>query len=651
MLRLFVLVFFLMFGAMLPSATVAQGNVSVLNDYEGADIRAFIRMIAAQTGRTFVIDPGVGNKKITIIAPPDANLTDAEVWELFLATMQINGFAVLPISEGEYKIIPSELATRSASTNGTPAGGEFVTRVVRVDYVDVRAVANALKGLHSQRGIVTPILDSNSLVIVDTAANVSRMLAVIDRTDRDTAVVKSIKLQNAYASDVASVLSDLVRRNGEGLSGVGTDVVAVDSSNTIILRGNPKELARLEPIVRDLDLAGNAKVDFSVLRLNHADAEEIVPLLQDMIDGSYGTESAARKPSIVFHKQTNSLIINADADTQRVIQSVVRQLDIRRPQVLIEAIIVDISDQVVRDLGLQYIISGDGDNSAVPFTSTSFTNTQPNILATAASAFLLGEDGQDVPGRETIIDAAVSSLLGINGGVLGGGGQSGDGTLFAAILTAIQTDTDSNILSTPFAITLDNQTARLQVGQEIPVTSGEALGADLNNTFRQVERKEVGIILEVTPQISEGDTVRLDITQEISSINGALTALNSDIVTNKAVVTTSALADDQEILVLGGLIDDDIQITQNKVPVLGDIPGAGFLFRGTSSTNNKGTLMVFIKPTILRDKVTAAAATQRKYDYARRQQMIKQANEQPAIDLLVEEYLGVDPESLPTPNY
>ena len=221
----------------------------------------------------------------------------------------------------------------------------------------------------------------------------------------------------------------------------------------------------------------------------------------------------------------------------------------------------------------------------------------------------------------------------------------------SAILTAIQADTDSNILSTPFTVTLDNQPARLQVGQEIPITTGEQVGTDFTNTFRTVERQEVGVILEVTPQISEDDTVVLEITQEVSSINGALTTVNQEFVTNKASVSTKALADDGGIIVLGGLIDDNRQLTENKVPFLGDIPIAGNLFKSSSRATTKTTLIIFIKPTIMRDKATAEQVTQRKYNLAREQQMLKNQGEEPAIDILIQEYLGKDPAVLPAPIY
>ncbi len=654
----------------MPVSGFAQTGSSILNNYEGADIRDFIRTVSVLTNYNFVIDPRLADNKVTIIAPPDAELSSVEIWELFLATMQVNDYAVLPITEGQYRIVPIDSSTRQPGVNAAnAAGGEIVTRIVRLNLVDARTAATTLKGIVGERGVVAPVLESNSVIIVDTAANVSRLLGVIDRIDADTSVVRTIKLQNAVAAEVATVLRELgINGAGEGPRPGGTSIVAIEGRNTLIIRGNPSEVNKLLPVIADLDSIGAAQVDLAVIRLNHADAEEIAPLLTEMLDKSYGEEPGKRKPSIVFHAQTNALIVNADPDTQRIIASVIRQLDIRRSQVLIEAIVVNISDNVARDLGLQYVIAGEN----IPFTSQNFSNTQPNVLAGLGAAFFADErfgqqtttvaaadgtitttstDGNFIPGTEDLISAAVGSFLGLDGFAFGGGGKGADGTLFAAILTAIEADTDSNILSTPFTVTLDNEAARLQVGQEIPITTGEQVGADFSNTFRTVERQEVGVILEVTPQISEDNTIRLEITQEVSSINGALTSVNQDFATNKASVTTTAVADNGAILVLGGLIDDNRQLTERKVPFLGDIPIAGNLFKSSSRSTTKSTLMIFIKPTILRDKATAEAVTARKYDYARQQQLLKSKNERPSIDLLVEEYLGMDPDRLPSPNY
>ncbi|GGD00075.1 type II secretion system secretin GspD [Aquisalinus flavus] len=637
----------------------AQQGASI--NYDGADIRDFIESVSLRTGRSFVIDPRLQGQ-VTIFSPPDAALTSDEIWELFLATMQVNGYVVLPITDNEYKIVPGDQTTRAGGTGPADSGGEIVTRILRLDNVDARTAATTLRGLHSERGLVTPVPESNSVVIVDTATNVERLVEVARDFDRDTSIVRSIRLQSAIATEVATTLRDLLAGAAtETRRGNATSVVAVPASNTVILRGTPADISRLVPLVEELDRNGASQVDLTVVYLNHANAEEIVPLLTEMIATSYGSETATRKPSIAAHKETNALIISADPDTRRLIQQVIAQLDIRRPQVMIEAIIVEISDTLARDLGLQYVVGGED----MPFSSTRFNQNSPNLLAGVGAAYLYNNretqtvtDADNnttttttelIPGTEELIDAAIGSLLGVSGFSLGGGGVTDDGTLFAAILTAVQNDTQSNILSTPFAVTLDNQTARLSVGQEIPVTTGEAVGNDLENAFRQVERQEIGVILEVTPQINEGNTVRMQIIQEVSSVNGALTQANRDFVTNKSVVETTAVAEDGEVLILGGLIDDNSQLSESKVPLLGDIPIAGNLFKGTSRTNRKSTLMVFIKPTILRDRRTSEAVTARKYNYARQQQLLKTDGEVPPIDILIEDFLGAAPAGVTSP--
>ena len=579
---------------------------------------------------------------------------------MFLSTMQVNGYVVLPITEGEYKIVPGSETSRAGTVGEVAAGGEIVTRIVRLSNVEARAGANMLKGLQSERGLVTAVPESNSVIIVDNASNVDRLIDVLRDVDRDTTVMRSVALQNAVANEVAATLRDLMTSAGETQRGNATSIVAVPASNTVIVRGTPQDVQRLLPVIEQLDQEGTSQVDLSVVYLNHANAEEILTLMREMIDTTYGAESASRKPSITAHAETNALIINADPQTQRTLKQVIAQLDIRRPQVMIEAIIVNISDTLARDLGLQYVAGGED----MPFSATRFGNTQPNLLAGVGAAYLYGErevrttgnpetgitteTAEFVPGTEELIDAAIGSLLGLNGFTIGGASTGGD-NFFAAVLTAVQNDTQSNVLSTPFTVTLDNQTARLSVGQEIPVTTGEAVGDDLQNAFRNVERQEIGVILEVTPQINEGNTVRMQIVQEVSSVNGALTQANRDFVTNKSVVETVAQAEDGEVLILGGLIDDNTQLSESKVPLLGDIPVAGNLFKGSSRTNRKSTLMVFIKPTILRDRATSEAVTARKYNYARQQQLMRMEGEVPPIDLVIEDFLGTAPEGVTSP--
>ncbi|HRX40963.1 MAG TPA: type II secretion system secretin GspD, partial [Parvularculaceae bacterium] len=430
--------------------------------------------------------------------------------------------------------------------------------------------------------------------------------------------------------------------------------VPVEASNSILIRAEPAMINRLSSVIAELDRIGEAKSDLSVVFLSHANAEELTPLLKEIANSQNGGASAAsgdgqnystgrQRAAISFHKPTNSIIISGDADIQRTLQNVISKLDIRRKQVQVEAIIVEVSDKTARELGLQYFLSGT-EGSSVPFAATNFKSAQTNILSAAGAALLDGQDGAidgDVLDSD-VGKAALSSLLGLNGLALGGGGKTAGGTLFGAILTAIKQDTGSNVLSTPSVVTLDNQKATLSVGQEIPITTGEAVGDNLTNAFRTVSREEVGVILEVTPQINDGGTVTLEISQETSSIAGQIIDTSTDLITNKRLITTTALVDDGDILVIGGLVDETTESFQDAVPLLGDIPGVGNLFKTQGKSKTRRNLMVFIRPTILRDQDTARAATQKKLDYVRAKELLYTGQSKSDLDRLIEQVTGID---------
>jgi general secretion pathway protein D len=320
-------------------------------------------------------------------------------------------------------------------------------------------------------------------------------------------------------------------------------------------------------------------------------------------------------------------------------ERVVDALDQRRAQVLVEAIIVEMSDDTARELGVQFLLSGTGDSS-VPFLSTNFSRSAPNLLSLAGAL----ADPSVFGGTNPFTTGAVNSLLGLEGVSIGGGGRSGD-TLFGAILTAVEQDTQSRVLSKPFNMTLDNGTSELVVGQEIPITTGEALGDNNSNPFRTVERTEVGIKLTVTPRISSDDTVRLDIYQEVSSVLGAVGTSSTDLITNLRTINTSVLADSGEIIVIGGLIEQTDTLVNSKVPVLGDVPVMGELFKSEGRDVGRTNLMVFIRPTIVRNRNDARAVTSRNYRYIRAEEMLREDGDQEnsAIDAFISEVLGTVP--------
>jgi general secretion pathway protein D len=319
---------------------------------------------------------------------------------------------------------------------------------------------------------------------------------------------------------------------------------------------------------------------------------------------------------------------------------VVRQLDTRRQQVLVEAIIVEISDNAARRLGVQLLMSGlRGSN--IPFAVTNYSNAAPNVnaIAGAIASERLGDDS-NLGG--SLRDAAVASVVGATGGLGGIAFQSGN-AIFGAIVNAVRSDSDSNILSTPSIMTLDNQEARILVGQEIPITTGEALSPNFDNAFRTVQRQNVGITLEVTPQINAGGAIKLDLRQEVSSIAGPVSQNASDLILNKREITTTITVDDGEIVGIGGLLDDNDRRTLERIPLLSEIPLVGNLFKSRSRQRGRTNLMVFIRPTILRSAADARAMSAQRYQFVRDQQALRNPQQEPSLDELVREYLGTVP--------
>ncbi len=633
-------------------AAAGQENCGAELNYEDADIRAVVDEIAVRTGRTFLLDPAVQGR-VTVKSPPNSGICADEAWELFQAMLRVNDFVATPIGNGKYRIVPLQEAARTAGPVGEGRGSDLVTQIVRLRYVDAREAAANLAQIVGNNGVVSPVRSGNAVILVDTADNVVRLRQVLSALDRDPTIFRTISLNHASAGNIARVVTDLASEISDEQSGgkATFSVVPVETSNSLLVRAEPALMRRIESVIAELDRFGETTSELSVIYLNHADAEEMAALLTDVANKAPRPEgegtASGNRATVSFHEPTNALIINGDADIQRTLQNVVAQLDIRRPQVQVEAIIVDISDNLARDIGVQYFLTGNTDDG-IPFSTTNFSSP-PSLLPAAGAALLQGEnfpsvisdDDRDALSSE-LATAALNSLLGVQGLGFGGGVEIGDGNIFGAILTALKTDSESNVLSTPSVVTMNNQTARLQVGQEIPITTGEAIGDNFSNAFRTVNREEVGVILEVTPRINEGDTVTLEISQEISSIAGPIIATSTDLITNKREITTTALVDSGEILVIGGLIDEQREISEEKVPLLGDIPGLGNLFKSSSRSKSRQNLMVFIRPTIIRDKETANAATRKKLDYMRAREILRSGEPVSDIDRLIDQVTGID---------
>ncbi len=671
-------------GLMLALAAYAPVIAQTTLNLRDADVRAFIQDASRVTGRNFIIDGRVQGK-VTVVS--DRPLSRSEYFEVFLSTLRANGLVAIPTSNGAYRIQPAETAAAQPGKIGLSgaARNQFITEVFRLRSIEASSAVDTLRPLVSREGSVTANRGANSLVVADYADNIRRIRSLLQRIDSDGASTELIALKNANARDLATSLQQLITGSsggGENARG-GVAIVAIDSSNSLALRGDRGTVSRFAAIARDLDKRAASGAEVRVIWLQHADAAKLLPVLQQLVGqaavsgGSDSASSSASAPAsatptpvsapssggrnapvIARYEGANAIIISAPSEMQRTLGDVVRQLDTRREQVLVEAIIVEISDTAARKLGVQFLLGGKP-GSNIPFAATNYSNAAPNILtiAGAVAARDLNTTTTTINGNTTttttnnpvsdqLAQAAVNSVLGAAGAFGGFATNVGNNGIFGAIINAVQQDNKSNILSTPSVVTLDNQEAKILVGQEVPITTGEKLGGNFDNAFRTVQRQNVGIQLEVKPQVNEGDAIKLFIRQEVSSIAGPVTNNGSDLILNKREIQTTVTVDDGQIVALGGLLDDNERRTIEKIPLLGDIPGLGQLFRSRAKSREKTNLMVFIRPTILRNAEDARKLAERRYGYIRDQQLLLRPNEEPSLDELVRDYMGAE---LPIP--
>lgn len=643
---------------MTPAVALAQAAGRQTLNVQGADIRAFIQDVARTTGRTFIVDPAVTG---TVTVTSDRPLGRTELFEVFLSTLRANGLVVTPTGSGAYRISPAGGAAQGPSTVGNE---RFSTEVFQLRNIDAASAAETIRPLVGAQGQVLPNPAGNSLVVADFADNLVRIRALIARIDVDRASYEVITLENSSAREIASVLQSVLAPPG-GQPGQGmVSVTPVTSSNSIILRGDPAAVARVRPLVEDLDRRARSADDVKVVFLQHANAEQLLPVLQQIVgqpvtaasanampgaDATAPTAPAATTDPVPGQRATiarfpgaNALVISASADTQRMLAEVIRQLDQRRQQVLIEAIVVELSDTAVRELGVQWLLAGE---DGAPIGLTNYSNSATPLLPIAGGAAATGLANDD-PLREQLQNLAVNSLLGANGFVGGGGGSLGNG-LFGFIINAAKTDVGSNLLQTPSLMTLDNEEATILVGQEVPITTGEALLDGNSNPFRTTQRQDIGVKLVVRPQINAGGSITLFLRQEVSSINGILSGGASDLVLNKRELETTLVVDDGDIAVAGGLLDQNDRLSVDKVPGLGDLPGIGALFRSSSHQRGRTNLMVFIRPTIIRSPADAQALTADRWGYMRQQQQNALPDQEASLDEMLRDYMRTQPPVAP----
>ena len=645
-------------GPLLASPALAQEGARQTLNVQGADIRAFIQDVARTTGRTFIVDPAVtGN--VTVTSQRALNRT--ELFEVFLSTLRANGLVVTPTSSGAYRISPAQGAAQGPSTVGSE---RFSTQVFQLRNIDAASAAETIRPLVGAQGQVLANPSGNSVVVADFADNLSRIRSLIQRIDVDRASFDVVTLENSSAAEIAGVLSQVLAPPG-GQPGQGmVSVTPVASSNSVILRGDPAAVARVRPLVEDLDRRARSADDVKVVFLQHANAEQLLPVLQQIVGqpataasataaptaarGSGEAAAAAPQPvvapaapvagqkaSIARFPGANALVISASAETQRMLAEVIRQLDSRRQQVLIEAIVVELGDTAVRELGVQWLLAGSDGN---PIGLTNYSDRSTPLLPIAGGA-AAGQLDKDDPLREQLQNLALNSLMGANGFVGGGGGRIGSDGLFGFIINAAKSDEGSNLLQTPSLMTLDNEEATILVGQEVPITTGEALLDGNSNPFRTTQRQDIGVKLIVKPQINAGGSITLFLRQEVSSINGVLTNGASDLVLNKRELETTLVVDDGEIAVAGGLLDQNDRLSVDKVPGLGDIPVVGNLFKSTSRQRGRTNLMVFIRPTIIRTPGDAQQLSADRWGYMRGEQLRAQPGVEPSLDEMLRDYM------------
>ncbi|GBH30640.1 type II secretion system secretin GspD [Sphingobium xenophagum] len=689
--------YFLPLSAALALVLAAPGMAQQTLNVRDADIRAFIQDAARVTGRTFIIDNRVQGK-VSVVT--DRPLSRSEYFEIVLSTLRANGLVAVPAPGGAYRIQPADGAAGQPSGVGRAANrNSFVTEVFRLRSIDAASALETLRPLVSKDGSVTANRAGNSVVVADYADNIARIRQVIARVDRDISSTQMVMLKNAGAREIATSLQALVESGGgENAAPSAATVVPIDSSNAIAIRGDANTVARLAAMARQLDQQAASGTEIRVYWLEHADAEKLLPVLQQLVgqstsqpvtastpaaggaapasaaaapvaaassSSSSGSGISTRGPAIVTrYEGANAIIVAANSDVQRMLGETIRQIDTRREQVLVEAIIVEISDAAAKKLGVQFLIG----STSTGFAATNYSNASPNLL-TLAGAYgatqlgtttttVVAPDGTQTTTEvqnsgdlaSTLQQSAFNSLTSATGAIAGLGGSIGKNGIFGAIINAVKSDTESNLLSTPSVMTLDNQKASILVGQQVPVTTGEALSQNFDNQFRTVQRQDVGIKLEVKPQINTGGAIKLFLRQEVSSVAGPVSNSSSDLIINKREIETTVTVDDGEILALGGLLDDNERKTIERIPLLSDIPGLGELFKSRSRSRTKTNLMVFIRPTILRSKEDAQKLTQQRYGYVRNMQLQRNPDMEPTIDELVRDYMGATPPVAPQPG-
>ncbi|GIR01703.1 MAG: type II secretion system protein GspD [Gammaproteobacteria bacterium] len=593
---------------------VVQAQETFILNYEDVDIKKVTQDIANFSKKTIILDPRVKGK-VTIFS--NSSLSSDEVWDVYLRTIQVNGFSALN-DENFVRIVPENEATRDQ--NSGESGGEFITRVIELKNRSSVELLPLIKPIAGRQANVSSIASINSLLVVDRKSNVERITEVVQSLDEDnTASVTIVDLKNLSSVEAVRILEKLKSQNNPTINNFVA--ISFSASNSVIVSANSITTNIIKETLQQLDDDAISEGSVAVIYLKYANAEEVAGIVSSIASRFISSES--EKPIVTYHAPTNSVVVSSDESNIATIKNLISKLDIRRAQVLVEAIVVELSETAARSLGVETIFAG-AEDGEIPIGITRFQNgTGPDLLGLTGSAIESGDNAN-------FSNIAANSLLNSQGIIAGIGRISEDDDSMIAIINAIDADKNSNILTTTSLLAMDNEEASTVIGQEIPITTGESLGSNNTNPFRTTSREEVGIKLSVKPQINEGNSVILEIKQEVSGVAGPLTG-TTDLITNKRTIETTVLVDNNQIIVLGGLVDEDIQEDIQRVPVLGSIPVLGKLFQSSSESKVKKNLMVFLRPKILVDSESVSQISTEKYNFIKAEQLLKQQSK--LIDL------------------
>ncbi|MBX2808980.1 MAG: type II secretion system secretin GspD [Cellvibrionaceae bacterium] len=614
---LLVLTLALPVSAQPPASPAASAPQKWQVNFKDSDIQEVIKFVADVTGKTVVIDPRVKGRVKVISAEP---LSKEALYDLFLSVLEIQGFTAIEVGD-VVRILPRKDARTSAVpvTGASDLGSDaYITQVIQLYNVSAAKVLPVLRPLAPQHAHLAAYAPSNAIIISDTVANITRLRDVISRIDRaGVAQTDIIALKYAQAEDMVKMLQTLQKTDEKDAPQNSKVVMVADKrSNSILVTGDDVRRKRVKELVQRLDVPRQQSGNVRVIYLEYANAEEVAEVLSKVVSnisklepekGSAGGGASAT--NVEADASTNSLIITSDAATLESLLPVVDRLDIRRAQVLVEAIIVEVSGDLDRQLGIEWGAFKDGQIASASLNSGALASLAGAIgtggVATAAGGLV----GQTLAFGDIATDAA--------------GNISADKLSFVGLIRLLQSNSEANILSTPSILTTDNKTATISIGANVPFLTGSytSSSGESTNPFQTIERRDVGINLSVTPQISEGDTVVLEIDQEVSSVSESAIAGAVDLVTSERKISTEVIANDGETIILGGLIEDQVRQSQQKMPILGDIPLLGVLFRNDTANLDKTNLMIFLRASIIRDQDSLNAATAEKYNLIRNEQV------------------------------